>query len=524
MEKFQPLLLDIWGITSRHLEISEAVRQSAPILARQLPIDLVLVRSLDLAESQIVTVGSGSFSPRGRLAPQKFSCHPEQLERLLSWGARQSTWRADAVAAQTDLPGLVPENLNGSVLAGPLRHNGDFLGALILVSTRTASFEPEHCALFEALLEPFSVALSNSRQLQELTRLREAAEASNRSLLSRLDRRDISDSIVGSETGLREVIQRIELVSRSDAPVLLFGETGSGKEVAARAIHARSARATGPFLRVNCGAIPPELVDSQLFGHERGSFTGAIGSRKGWFERADGGTLFLDEIGELPPAAQVRLLRILQDGTFERVGGQQQLSVDVRVVAATHHDLKQKVNNGSFREDLWYRIAVFPIVIPPLRDRTEDIPALATHFALRAAKNLGVPSLAPSPGDIERLVAYPWPGNIRELSAVIERAVILGNGRFLAVAQALGIEGAVGIHASRSGGEADPPSPAPKPFSTLDEAMRKHIEAALQRTRGRVEGPAGAARLLGINPHTLRARMRKLGIDWAGFRAGDGGL
>jgi transcriptional regulator with GAF, ATPase, and Fis domain len=372
----------------------------------------------------------------------------------------------------------------------------------------------------EALLEPFAVALENDRRLRELTSLREALEADNRSLLSRLGRHDIVDSIVGAENGLKSVMEQIELVAPADAPVLVLGETGSGKEVVARAIHARSRRATWPFLRVNCGAIPPELVDSELFGHEKGSFTGAVNIRKGWFERADGGTLFLDECGELPPAAQVRLLRILQDGTFERVGGEKQLTVDVRIVAATHRDLHALVAAGRFREDLWYRVAVFPIRLPPLRERKQDIPSLAAHFALRAAKRLGAVPLVPGPEDIDLLLAYPWPGNVRELAAVIERAAILGDGKRLDVAGALG-------------GIAAPPRPAPTvalpgPASlqpapqqlTLDRAMAEHIEAALRRTHGRIEGPFGAAQLLQINPHTLRARMRKLGLDWRRFRPG----
>ena len=233
--------------------------------------------------------------------------------------------------------------------------------------------------------------MENDRRLRELTALREKVEADNRSLLTKLGRNDLSDAIVGVESGLRAVMDRVSLVARADIPVFILGETGSGKEVVARAIHKQSRRENGPFMRVNCGAIPPELVDSELFGHERGSFTGATALRKGWFERADRGTLFLDECGELPPAAQVRLLRILQDGTFERVGGEKQIHVDVRVVAATHRNLQAMVGEGTFREDLWYRLAVFPIHLPPLRDRPEDIPALAAHFALRAAKRFGLP-------------------------------------------------------------------------------------------------------------------------------------
>src|SRR4029453_8506677 len=200
---------------------------------------------------------------------------------------------------------------------------------------------------------------------------------------------------------------------------------GTGKEVVSRAIHTRSTRGAAPFIRVNCGAIPSELVDSQLFGHERGSFTGAADTRKGWFERADGGTLFLDEIGELPLPAQVRLLRVLQDGFIERVGGQQPLKVDVRIVAATHRDLAAMVKNATFREDLWYRINVFPILLPRLAERIEDIPALARHLAQRAANRFGLPFVEPTTADLHALLNYSWPGNIRELGAVMHRAAIL---------------------------------------------------------------------------------------------------
>jgi transcriptional regulator with GAF, ATPase, and Fis domain len=315
-------------------------------------------------------------------------------------------------------------------------------------------------------------------------------------------------------------MERVALVADSDVPVLILGETGSGKEVIARSIRARSRRAAGPFVRVNCGAIPPGLIDSELFGHERGSFTGATARRRGWFERADAGTLFLDEVGELPLEAQVRLLRVLQDGSVERVGGDQPVHVDVRVIAATHRDLPARVADGRFREDLWYRLAVFPIHLPPLRERLDDLPALATHFALRACERFGSRALAPTPADLERLAAYPWPGNVRELQSVIDRAVILGGGERLEVAAALG--GAV--PPPRAGAAPAPAASEPGDagrgdrFPSLDEAMARHIEAALARSGGRIEGPEGAAQRLRINPHTLRARMRKLGVDPRRFR------
>ncbi len=306
--------------------------------------------------------------------------------------------------------------------------------------------------------------------------------------------------------------------------MLVPGETGSGKEVIARGpIHRRSRRAAGPILRVNCGAIPPELIDSELFGHERGSFTGAAATRSGWFERADGGTLFLDEIGELPAAAQVRMLRVLQDGSFERVGGHTPITVDVRVVAATNADLASLIAQGKFREDLWYRINVFPIHLPPLRQRPSDIPAFAAHFAARAGKRLGGRPLARRPR--HRASCPPIPGqatsagfggrdrtsrNPGQRPPPGDRAT-LGSFPFAEPAPAA---------PHRVEVEVLPGTRAEAAIASLDTALRQHIESTLTATFGRVEGPFGAARLLGVNPHTLRSRMRKLNIDWTRFRAG----
>ncbi len=330
----------------------------------------------------------------------------------------------------------------------------------------------------------------------------------------RQKRTGLSDTIVGAEAGLRETMAAVRQVARTDSPVLILGETGTGKEVVARAVHSQSPRHKAPFLRVNCGAIPHELIDSELFGHERGSFTGALATRRGWFERADGGTLFLDEIGELTPAAQVRLLRVLQDGSFTRVGGERVLNVDVRLVAATNRDLHRAVREGHFREDLWFRIAVFPIPLPPLSERLLDIPALAAHFSLRAAERLGLPPRMPDADDLAMLVAYPWPGNVRELASVIERAAILGDGRRLEIQRALGVP---------QPGHARPAaSPSEATGTTLEEIVRQQVRAALEQSLGRVEGPHGAARKLGINPHTLRSKMRKLGLDAKSFRYATG--
>ena len=513
------MLLDVWREAGRHLPIDEFVERLTPLLVERLPFDVLSVRAIDFVRSalEIVAVGvhrvgvPASAHPRAELSPS-------DLQRLLAWCRSGAVVRGTVREIATKIAPIVRETDGRSFLTGPLLRGDEPAGILVFAALRGNAFDSGHETIVRALLEPFAVALENDRLLREASKRREAAEADRRSLLMRLGRSDGADVIVGAENGLRSVMERVELVSRSDVPVLIFGETGSGKEVIARAIHGSSRRAAGPFLRVNCGAIPAELIDSELFGHERGSFTGAVGLRKGWFERADGGTLLLDEIGELPLAAQVRLLRILQDGTFERVGGQQPLHVDVRVVAATHRDLPAMVRAGRFREDLWYRIAVFSIHLPALREHAEDVPALATHFALRAARRFGLAPHAPSSEDVRLLVAYPWPGNVRELAAVMERAAILGDGKGLEVAKALGP-----LPEAKPGLEMRVEAPETHgAFLTLAAAMARHIELALRQTGGRIEGSRGAAALLGINPHTLRARMRKLGVDWARYRPDSG--
>lgn len=518
MEKFLPLLLDVWREACRHIAINESVDRIATLLSQRLPVALVLVRRLHVQDLSLRTVAVGYCLPDRRLPPSPVASTNSELERMLVWCREGNIVRGRVAELQKRLPGFFTEFGSAQIMAGPLNHNGEPIGIVILVARDLQEFSREHEPILQALLEPFTAALENDRQLRELSQLRETAEADRQKLLTRLDRQDISDSIIGAETGLRAVMEQAKQVAQSEAPVLILGETGSGKEVVARAIHYLSRQRQGPFMRVNCGAIPTELIDSELFGHERGSFTGAISMKKGWFERADGGTLFLDEVGELPLAAQVRLLRVLQDGSFERVGGERQVNVDVRVVAATNRDLKKMVADQLFREDLWFRIAVFIIKLPPLRERLQDIPLLATHFALQAGKRLGTPSLAPTTDDIHALLAYSWPGNVRELSSVIERAVILGNGRCLEVQKALGIipeyapsslslQGPIAAGAAKGRG-----------VEPIEVAMKVHIEAALAATGGRVEGPHGAAVMLGVNPNTLRARMRKLAIEWRRFR------
>ena len=530
MEPFQHVLLNVWQEACRHIDISQSTAKIAPMLVQHLPLEQVLVRRIDAARSCLETVAVG-LTRRGRRLPDaRNDCSAAELQSLLAWCRRKKvTHRQGDPSALAKLAHLVFGRFEGDVLVGPLGDPAGHCGVLVFLAPAGRAFDREHVELAQLLLEPFSVSLENDLRLREMAALGAAAEADKRSLLMRLGRKTLGDTIVGVESGLRAVMERVDLVARSDAPVLIFGETGTGKELVARAIHNRSARHAGPFDRVNCGAIPPELIDSQLFGHERGAFTGAVEGRRGWFERADGGTLFLDEIGELPPAAQVRMLRILQDGWMERVGGEKAINVDVRIVAATHRDLASMVAEGKFREDLWYRIAVFPIVLPPLRERREDIAKLAAHFAERAATRFGLAPAAPTPEDLTLLVSYPWPGNVRELGAVIDRAAILGDGKRLEVATSLGIDvgtpqkaatggRAPGWSGSSTAAPTEARPTAARPIEPLNVAVRRHIEAALTISRGRIEGRQGAAALLQINPHTLRAKMRKLGIDWPRFR------
>jgi DNA-binding NtrC family response regulator len=307
-------------------------------------------------------------------------------------------------------------------------------------------------------------------------------------------------SIVGDSPALHRVLEQISQVAPTDSTVLIQGETGTGKELVARAIHDAGARRERPLVKLNCAALPRELVESELFGHEKGAFTGAMQQRRGRFELADGGTLFLDEVGELPLEAQAKLLRVLQEREFERVGGTRSLQVDVRVIAATNRDLQSQVAAGRFRPDLFYRLNVFPITVPPLRERRNDIARLVPHFAAKTARKLGRTLDGIAPGFIERASAYDWPGNIRELENVVERAMIMSRGSML--------DGAALLSSSASQALAV----TVQVDGTLEELERAHIRRVLEGTRWVIEGERGAARILGLNPSTLRGRLRKLGI------------
>jgi hydrogenase-4 transcriptional activator len=516
-----PFQFALWQSISRHLDIAESTESTAGLLADHVPLQSLTTWRLDQEHHRVRVV---AHWPADSLEQSTAEIQLPEASwgRLERWMRQKAVLHsaADGAKAKALIELLQISDASGDWLVAPLVGEHGSRGALAARATAKHRFSAADVKHFEAVLEPMGIALDNDVRLHELAALREAAEAERQSLLRRLGRTDAGEKIVGEEAGLAHVMQRVDLVSRSEVPVLILGETGTGKELVSRAIHNRSERHNGPFMRVNCGAIPRELIDSQLFGHERGAFTGANETRQGWFERADMGTLFLDEIGELPLDAQVRFLRVLQDGFVERVGGAKPIRVNVRVVAATHRDLAAMVREGTFREDLWYRIAVFPILLPPLRDRVEDIRALAMHFAQRAAIRFGLAPVVPSDADIALLQNYDWPGNIRELGTVIDRAAILGDGHSLELAAALGVGVPIGLRtiAQPSVAQGNTTSSRRNKIATLNDAMRAHIEAALGASRGRVEGPRGAARMLAINPHTLRARMRKLKIDWSAFR------
>ncbi len=382
---------------------------------------------------------------------------------------------------------------------------GKHLGVLAVFNDDAKQYSESHAQLLGLLNRPVAVALANCLKHRELREYKDLLADHNEYLQEEI-RSLFGEEIIGADFGLKGVMSLVRQVAPLASPVILMGETGTGKEVIANAIHKSSPRRDGPFIKVNCGAIPDTLIDSELFGHEKGAFTGALSTRRGRFERAHKGTIFLDEVGELPPAVQVRLLRVLQDKEIERVGGSRPIQVDIRVIAATHKDLLDMLKRRTFREDLYFRLKVFPIVIPPLSDRRSDVPALVYHFLQKKSREMGLScTLDLAPGVLDRLMAYEWPGNVRELENAIERALILNRGEPLDFPD---FEATQSVDAQLL-----PDHPEAESFN-LDGAMAKHIRMALEVSNGRVDGERGAAKLLGVNPRTLRHRMTKLGVPF----------
>jgi len=500
-EFFRQAALRICG----NLEIEEAMQRLLQLLKEVMPVTKIFLQYYDHDYNAMRSIAYANETECGKL----------DLLTPLSKAAREKARNAppEQDAFLVEDPQAFPvsremekfHNLQTtSVIVLVLRAKGETLGFLILLSEGAERFRDEHRELVLLLKEPFVIAMSNTLKHREVLKLNDLLTDDNRYLHGEL-RRLSGDEIVEANFGLRDVLQKAQQVASLDSPVLLLGETGTGKDVIANAIHYSSSRSKGPFVSVNCGAIPDTLIDSELFGHEKGAFTGALAQKRGRFERGNKGTVFLDEIGEMPLQAQIRLLKVLQSKEIERVGGVKTISLDIRIVAATNRNLEEMVKNHQFREDLWFRLNVFPILIPPLRERTVDVPALVQHFINLKTRELKLPTIPSlSPGAIDPLMEYHWPGNVRELENIIERALILKPTGPLTFEHLHLGQPKKTFKLQEKSQETD----------HLDEIISMHIRRVLFKTNGKVNGPYGAAAFLGINPSTLRNRMKKLGIDY----------
>jgi formate hydrogenlyase transcriptional activator len=402
-----------------------------------------------------------------------------------------------------------PVGIN-SVAGLPLLSRGRVLGTLGVGSSRETAFTEDDLTFLGQVASQIAIAVENASAYGEISQLKDRLAQENVYLESEIRSELLFEEIVGKSEALRYVLREIETVAPTDSTVLIYGETGTGKELIARAVHNLSSRKSNAFVKLNCAAIPTGLLESELFGHEKGAFTGAIMQRIGRFEVAHRGTIFLDEIGEIPLELQPKLLRVLQEREFERLGSTRTLRTDARLIAATNRDLKAMVEEKKFRSDLYYRLNVFPIRVPPLRERPEDIPLLVRHFVQQfSRRNNRVISTIPSE-TMEALVRYHWPGNVRELQNVIERAVIISKGTMLNVPLA----GLQGDASSRASHPTNNPAPAESKSlqNVLDQTEQFEILRALEASNGIIAGPAGAAARLGVKRSTLQIRMQRLGI------------
>ena len=428
-----------------------------------------------------------------------------------------------AVEAETSAERLLAEQGVRSICVAPLILAGKSIGTLNLASNRIDEYSNADGALLQEIANQVALAVENMRAYEEISALHARLEKENVYLREEIRGEHNFREIIGNSAPLRDVLAKVERVAPLDSTVLICGETGTGKELIARAIHDRSGRKTRPLVKLNCSAISAGLVESELFGHMRGAFTGAVERHIGRFELADGGTLFLDEVSELPLETQVKLLRVLQEGEFEPVGSNKTTKIDVRILAATNRDLADCVRSGRFRADLFYRLNVFPLELPSLRDRRSDIPLLVSFFLRRFAHKFGRKLDAVQKETMDLLMDYAWPGNIRELQNIVERAVVLAADPVLSVDPAFlpktltgnGERSEPARTSSHASGlqNKNHEALAEIEFPSLERLERDHILAALDRSGGVVDGPKGAAKLLELHPNTLRSRMSKLGID-----------
>jgi transcriptional regulator with GAF, ATPase, and Fis domain len=490
--------------------LEEVLSRGLASLARIVPYDLAAVYELD-GEDLFVRAAVGALASdrvrRNRLSLARFPALRRALaaRRPMPLDEHDHSREGDPYDGVLDLP---PGH---SCMLVPLCAGDRDLGIITLDRMVCGGYEPAAVELAGLYGHILAMAMTIAAQAALLERYQRRLKEENRLLREELGpaRRAVQMVRASGSPAMREVARLAEQVARSDAPVLITGETGAGKEVLARAIHAWSPRAEEPFVTLNCAAIPDNLVESELFGYVRGAFTGAAGDRPGRFLTADRGTLFLDEIGDMPQGAQAKLLRVLQEGSFEPVGTDRTVHVDVRVIAATHVDLEAAAAERRFRDDLYFRIAVFPLRVPALRDRPEDIPGLAQTLLDDIAERRGRGPWTLSPAAIAALDRHPWPGNVRQLVNVLERAVILKP------------HGELGAEHVEMPGVAIAPAPLlPAQTPVIDEPLvvpfeaneRRYLERVLERTRGKIYGVGGAAALLGMPPTTLQSKLRKLGI------------
>jgi formate hydrogenlyase transcriptional activator len=511
-----PLVLKIWEAVSSERSLNHVLESAADVLLPSVPFASVGVVSFadpspGLLSAHIVGfrhrddesttdyLGRPEFAARISV-PDKPLIPYEGLDRVVTCFPGEPFMCADLLAR--DRWYLHEREMAASGIRAyasvPLIVRGALIGMVFFTRIEPIAFAPAELSVLTAASGPLSVGVANAVANDEIRRLRDELAAENVELKSQLGQSPWFEDIVGDSAPMRALLARIEQVAPTDATVLITGETGTGKELIARAVHQRSRRAAGPMVKVNCAAVPETLLASELFGHERGAFTGAIERRRGRFEQAHGGTIFLDEIGELSETMQVLLLRVLQEREFERLGGTQSIKVDVRVVTATNRDLAADVESGRFRRDLYYRLNVFPLHVAPLRERPDDIAPLVATFAAKYGSRVGRPVTRVDARSLRALAAYPWPGNVRELENIVERAVIVSRGGTLRIDREI-LPGA-DVGASRL-------------VDHLQESERAAIETALSASGGRVSGPQGAARRLGLPASTLEFRIRKLGID-----------
>jgi transcriptional regulator with GAF, ATPase, and Fis domain len=497
-----------WEATKRicgSLDIEKALWESLLFLQNYIPAEEAALLYYD-PDKGTVTLDTQADKSGGHLVNFQ-AAYPEEIRAVMDDINRLEDFvenRAEEHPIAKPILSAMGKGKSSVILVRLIVEN-HWIGSVALWASGWDKFNDEHLRLLKQLKIPYFIALSNSRRYTELLTLKDLLADDKRYLQEELQKISGSE-IIGADFGLKDVMEKVRRVATLTSPVLLQGETGVGKEIIAAAIHNSSQRRDGPFIKVNCGAIPETLMDSELFGHEKGAFTGAIDQKRGRFERANGGTIFLDEIGELSPEAQVRLLRVLQEMEIERVGGTNPIEVDIRVIAATHRDLKTMIQEGTFREDLFFRLNVFPIYIPTLKERNGDIPGLVQHFIQKKSRELqltSIPTLAENAYD--QLLAHQWPGNVRELENAVERAIILNREGPLSFTEIGPSEKPEAIKVSLPG--------EPETYN-LDKKTADHIRKVLKITKGRIEGKEGAAKLLGINPGTLRGRMRKLGISF----------